>query len=303
MSLETPVGLRRFPVTKLCMVTGIVVPVVAALTETKYVFKATYDPFIKEYGQYYRYLTYQLSSVNETDVALIVLLFYQYRQLERLFGNEKYLSMLAMLIFYQGLATVSVHLLFNNLVGPWLGTQWNELASGAFGVVIGLFHFYKQYTPIVYEFDIVLGAPLWSQLFHKGVIRRFDNENKIMKVRLNDQFMVNVLVIILICNQGAWGPLQALVAWLSGLFLDIGILPGLDKWRVPFAHYMLFGEVKRLEVGSTSANTSASLGGNSVTQLANNSASSQLEEDNENDEPNDEPARPLGVQFLDAFRR
>lgn len=296
MSLEAPVGLKQFPVTKLCMLGSIVVPLGAALMGTKYVFEVIYDPYIQDYGQYWRYLFFQLSSVNETDVALIVLLWYQYRHIERLMGSVKYLSALVLLLVYQGIAVTVLHLVYNRMFGSMF--CWNQLVSGFYGIVLAMFHFYKQYTPVVYEFDIVVGAPLWSQLFHKKMLPRSGDSNKVLKLRLNDQFMINAFVIILIINQGLSGLAQGFIGWLSGIFLDLGIIPGLETWRIPYAKYLLFGSIDRLHQNSETMDNNANDG---FTSDNRNRATTDM--DDENDEPGDEPARPLATQLMDAFRR
>lgn len=290
MSLEAPVGLKQFPVTKIFMLGSIIAPMGAALIGKKYVFEVVYDPYIIEYGQYWRYLFFQLSSVNETDVALIVLLWYQYRHIERLMGSVKYLSVFFLLLVYQGIVVTVLHLIYNRMFGNVL--CWNYLVSGFYGIVLAMFHFYKQYTPIVYEFDVVVGAPLWSHLFHKKLVPGASN-TEALKLRFNDQFMVNLFAIILVVNQGPWGVIQGFTGWLSGMFLDIGVLPGLERWRVPYGE-SLFGTVDRLHSSSERTN-------NSHDQGDNGRATTEMED--ENDEPGDEPARPLATQLMDAFRR
>ncbi|KAL3233035.1 hypothetical protein RNJ44_04951 [Nakaseomyces bracarensis] len=296
MSLEAPVGLRQFPITKLCMIGSVLIPMGAALLNTKYVFEVIYDPYIKDYGQYWRYITFQLSSVNETDVALIVLLWYQYRHIERLMGSVKYLSALVLLLVYQGIVVTVLHQVYNRMFGDVF--QWNQLVSGFYGLVLAIVHFYKQYTPVVYEFDVVLGAPLWSYLLHKKLTSSSEESNKVMKLRFNDQFMVNAFVLILIINQGPWGLVQGFVGWLSGMFLDIGILPGLESWRIPYGRYLIFGSTDRLQQNDESNNTNANDG-----FVSDNRNQTTTYMDDENDEPGDEPARPLTTQLMDAFRR
>lgn len=283
MSMETPTGLFRFPVTKLCMVATGVVALSASVADCKYIFIARYQPFISEYHQYYRYLTFQLGCVNETDVALIILLWYQLRSLERIMGSYKYISVLSLALVYTTVCLAGLNMLMNSLI-PW--NWFNSLCTGPLPVILAMFHFYKEYTPQIYEFDVLLSQP-WT--------RRANAKQH--KWQLNDQFFVNALVVLLMLNQGLAGIGCGFISWLCGIFLDRGLFPGIDRWRLPF--------LKKMLASSASTSGGALDGGerdrDTETDAAGGSGNESLTIEDEN--ANDEPARPLGVQFLDTFRR
>lgn len=287
--METPTGLYQFPVTKLCMVSTVAVAFAASVANCKYIFLARYDPFISEYRQYSRYLLFQLGCVNETDVALIVLLWYQFRNLERFMGSYKYISVLFVALIYTTVSLAGLNLLLNILLP---GKIWNSLCTGSLPLILAMFHFYKEYTPQIYEFDILLTQP-WSKSINK----------KQRKWKLNDQFLVNGLVAMLLLNQGFAGIGCGFISWICGIFLDKGLFPGVDRWRLPF--------IKKLLVTDGNSNPSTeALDGSSQDEDRDRSTDADAGAAHENESfpvddeaGNDEPARPLGVQFLDTFRR
>lgn len=295
MSMETPTGLLQFPVTKLCMVSTAAVALAASVSNCKYLFLAKYDPFVSQYHQYYRLLIFQLGCVNETDVALIVLIWYQFRNLERFMGSYKYISVLSLALIYTTVCLAGLNLLLNTLL-PW--KIWNGLCTGSLPLILAMFHFYKEYTPQIYEFDVLLTQP-----WFKGA------NKKQHKWQLNDQFLVNALVCILLINQGLVGIVCGFISWLCGVFLDKGLLPGMERWRLPFIKRFLSSE-RSASGNSTLNNTGENATGDEDNAVDNRESDTDgtgatgdeaLRLDEEN--TNDEPARPLGVQFLDTFRR
>lgn len=127
-------------------------------------------PYITEYHQYYRYVTFQLfSSGLESDICLLVILLYTFKQLERAMGKNQYLAVIAGLFFYNMLITgVLVH--YGLVVDVFLqkfnfkekyGYAFNDdygigLPSGLTCCIVGLFHFYKKYVPSKFTFSFQL---------------------------------------------------------------------------------------------------------------------------------------------------
>ncbi|AAS52890.1 AER209Wp [Eremothecium gossypii ATCC 10895] len=272
MSVDIPLGLAQFPVTKLCMVVCVGITLVASLFQTKYWFLLQYDPFISEYEQYWRYFTFQLGAVNESDVALYTLIWYEFRQLERLFGSRRYVNMLALCWVYNTLTLW----LSNKMINVLPLVHWNRFSSGPLAICMSLFHFYKEYTPRVYEFDVLLAQPLPS------------DRSKQLEWTLSDQFLINGLVLLLMLNQGLVGFLIGLIGWICGLCIDKGLLPGKDFFNLPLWP-TAWSHTPSTAPDSLRASTAAPEG--------------DVFDEAESEEQLDEPARPLGVQFLDTFRR
>ncbi|EDO16272.1 hypothetical protein Kpol_1053p8 [Vanderwaltozyma polyspora DSM 70294] len=290
MSMEPPTGLGAFPVTKFCMVSTGFVSILASVMSCKYLFLAKYDPFIEEYHQYYRLFTYQFGAINESDVALLILIWYQLKHLERLLGSYKYINMISLIYIYTTVIIAGLSILTNTLLGI---TIWNNYPTGALPITLALFHFYKEYTPQIYEFEIILSPP-WSR----------SADSKQLKWKLNDQFYIDALIALLLINQGLAGLGCGFLSWLVGVFLDKGLLPGIEGWRLPFSNRIFS---KKSTGTNTERNTTENMGNGAVsgTNSVAGSANVSTAElpSREEEVPDDEPARPLGVQFLDTFRR
>ncbi|SCU82878.1 LANO_0B07734g1_1 [Lachancea nothofagi CBS 11611] len=274
MSTDTPQGLNNFPITKFCSLLTVGIPIFASIAGVKHWFLLYNDPFISEYKQYYRLLSFQVSAVNETDVALLTLIWYHLRHLERLFGSRKYLSIITLSWFYSSLTVLILAQVFN--LNPLI--NWNRFTSGGLPTIMSVLHFYKEYTPQMYQFDVKL-------------IKPFGTRSKQLKWTFNDQFVINALVAILLLNQGFVGVATGFLSWLCGVFIDKGLLPGSEMFRVPF-----FKQKSSLRPRQTS-----SIEAEAGAQAADDQQSSATG-DRADEEPNDEPARPLGVQFLNTFR-
>lgn len=249
MSLETPVGLNDYPITRFYMITTVVIPVIAAVTDLKYIFLLYFNPFISDYHQYYRYLTFQLSCVNESDVILLVLIWYNFRHLERLFGSYKYLNLLSLLWCYTTVIILFLNMMTNIFIPNLFGVKlWNRLPSGPIPLMLGLYHFYKQYTPKIYNFQILLFAPpinIWGKGTSMGISNSessardvIPNRKKIL-LTLSDQFIIDVLIILFILNNGVVGLFVGFISWITGVLIDKKIFLGLDHWRIPFMGHVL----------------------------------------------------------------
>ncbi|SCU86082.1 LADA_0D12156g1_1 [Lachancea dasiensis] len=275
MPTETPQGLVNFPVTKLCALLTLGIPILASVAGVKHWFLLYDEPFISEDKQYYRYLSFQIAAVNETDVALITFIWYQLRHLERLFGSRKYLSVISLSWVYTSMIVITTVWLFN--LNPIV--KWNRFTSGALPLILSLFHFYKEYTPQIYQFDVKL-------------IKPFGARSKQLKWSFNDQFVINALIALLLLNQGSVGIATGFVSWLCGIFIDKGLLPGFEFFRLPLFKQTLGSEPRRTATVNSSRTAAPS-----VQEQESMAADGEADE-----EQGDEPARPLGVQFLDTFR-
>lgn len=289
MSMEAPAGLVHFPVTKLCMVSTAMVPLIASVLSSKYVFLVKNDPFIREYYQYYRLFTFQLGAINESDVVLLMLIWYHFRHLERVMGSYKYISVVSLVFLYTTFGLAGLSLLCNAVI-PW--KVWDSYPSGGLPIALVLYHFYKEYTPHIYEFEVLLTKP-WS------IKRSGDNgTTKPIKWTLNDQFYIDFLIGLLVINQGFAGITCGFLSWLCGIFLDKGLLPGMNRWRLPLLDAYTDSNAYNIFVGLTGNPRNDGNVNNSGTTTNSNNSIIEVAVDDD-----DVPARSLGVQFLDTFRR
>ena len=245
MSLETPVGLNDYPITRFCMISTAAIPLIAAVTDLKYIFLLYFNPFINEYKQYYRYLIFQWSCINESDVILLVLIWYNFRHLERLLGSYKYLSLLSLLWLYTTSIVSFMNIMINAFIPNLFGFKiWNRLPSGPLPLILGLYHFYKQYTPKIYSFQILLFAPpirFWGKgnsnitIPNSESVERDEISNrKKISLTLSDQFVVDALMILYTLNNGVIGISVGFIGWILGVLIEKKIILGLDHWRIPF---------------------------------------------------------------------
>ncbi|CAI4052618.1 hypothetical protein SUVZ_15G0810 [Saccharomyces uvarum] len=322
MSMEPPVGLTAMPVTKLAMITTLVVPLMASIANYKHIFLLQYDPFLQTYHQYYRLIIFQFCAINESDAVILALLWYLFRHLERLLGSHKYLTLIVLSWAYTTFVIWGLNLIWNSFLGQYQWLQWNNFTTGSLPIVLSLVHFYKEYTPQIYEWNIRLLGP------RGGSTSNNDNkqeEKGAVQWQINDQFLLNGLVLLLLLNQGIAGILCGFISWMCGIFIDKGLLPGLDHWRIPFiSHWISQGPPTRASVAMAasaatstaaaraSADAAIAVAGSSIANgtgpvsmpLRGSSATPTDTSNAGDDEPGaDEPARPLGVQFLDTFRR
>ncbi|EJS41855.1 YOL073C [Saccharomyces arboricola H-6] len=322
MSMEPPVGLTAMPVTKIAMITTLVVPLMASIANYKHIFLLQYDPFLQTYHQYYRLFIFQLCAINESDTVILALLWYLFRHLERLLGSHKYLTLIFLSWAYTTLVIWGLNLIWNSFVGHYQWLQWNNFTTGSLPIALSLVHFYKEYTPQIYEWNIRLLGPRGGLSNHND--SKQEDEGAV-EWKINDQFLLNGLILLLILNQGFAGLLCGFTSWMCGIFIDKGLLPGLDRWRIPFvSRWISQGPPTRANVAmaaNAATNTAAARASTEAAITAAGSAntttpgpasmplrgSSTAPTDTStagDDEPGaDEPARPLGVQFLDSFRR
>ncbi|GMM57977.1 Dsc2 protein [Maudiozyma humilis] len=266
MSLSPP-GVAQLPVTRFLMVASPAVPLVMAILGLKQLFLAQFDPFVSEYKQFHRLFLFQLCPLNESDALLLLLIWYSLRHLEPLMGSAKYASVVVLALGYTTLL-LALTMLLANMFLPWL---WNRLPSGALPTALALFHFYKQYTPPVYFIEVVLPTLPKSQ----------GSATNSRTVHVSDQVFLDVMVALLVISQGTVGLFCGAAGWLTGVFMDRGLLPGVSRWRLP-------GVQRLLGHGSHSALQRAR-------QVA------QEDQDN-GDVPTDVPPRSLGRQFVDTLR-
>ncbi|KAG0678289.1 hypothetical protein C6P41_003493 [Kluyveromyces marxianus] len=272
VGVEIPTGLVLFPITKLMMIWCVGIALIASLFNMKYLFLLQYKPFITDFKQLWRFVTFQIGSLNESDVAIMTLIWYQYRSLERLFGSRKYFNMIILSWIY---TSIVIFLLSNVLNTLLPGVWWNEYTNGPLPILLCLAHFYKQYTPRLYEFKIILNQP-------------FLTNSNVIKWKLTDQFYVNALLFLAMINQGFTGLVTGFVSWICGILIDNGLLPGMDSFQVaPFKDSWCRSP-------STLNRTTATLNNNMTWDDAT---------EEEAEEPQDEPQRNMRVRFLDTFRR
>lgn len=211
MSTVLPKGFKNLPITSGVVAGLLVVPLVVSLLDLKPYFIFSYDPFISEWGQYWRVLILQLQFQNQSEVLLGVVIFaMKLKNLERIYGSDRFIKHLMLLSVYNliGVSIVSTlaYLVFGyNIYFP----------SGPFGVIFGLIYSYHMNTPINYQIELN-----FKNVFN---LRPFGSDVSIV---LNDKYDLHILSLILMFNEGLISsPIVTIIGLVIGSLYFNDILP------------------------------------------------------------------------------
>ncbi|CCH41978.1 UBA domain-containing protein [Wickerhamomyces ciferrii] len=269
MSSSLPTGFKDLPVSKGLAISTIIIPLVASLSNMKYLFYYAYDPFLIQYKQFWRLFTFQIAFLNESEVLLGIVLLYQFRSLERLFGSHKFISIIIVLYGYIIFITSIIATL-----NFYTGLKWiNFMSSGPTGIILGIFFHFKEFIPIMYKFEIY------------GI-----GNNKLI---LNDHAFIHLIIFQLSISQGWKSIGSGLLGWIIGGLVCRGVIPG-KQWKLPFWNSIQFKRSNPTNLRSNSPPIDPQNLGNTE---QNNSDNNNIDDDDATE------TRPLASQFLDTFRR
>ncbi|EGW31381.1 uncharacterized protein SPAPADRAFT_154450 [Spathaspora passalidarum NRRL Y-27907] len=338
MAQLTPIsGFVNTPITRTICILSTFLALSLSILQWKHYVKLSIDPYIIEYSQFWRILTYQLAVVNESDFLLTILLWFQFKVLERFYGSRKYLSIIVLFAVYNAVACLllmsigqllwyyanyfvkSTILHYDPSEIHYTDTILNEIIPGPLGVLSSLYVSYGSYIPLMYHFKILLTEPETNE---EG--QPVEESGSSKELNLTNKFPVHVLYTLLILNNGFESIVPCTVGLILGRLHTYDLLPGGKSWFIPnpifqfIAHPLrrinnwIGGAQRRLtrrrSYQSLSTEVPPVQEETSRDQFDNN------EEPEENDEVLDEerqrerqiraetPVRPLGSQFLDTFR-
>lgn len=329
MAQVTPIrGFTNTPVSRSIIIVTTLLALATSILLLKPYAKLAIDPFIIQYGQYWRIATFQMAVVNESDYLLCVLLWFHFKVLERHYGSHKYLSLAVLFCLYNAaitflvltvgqLMTVAILALFRMLVFrepfqlTYFDTFLNLVASGPVGILSSLYVCFGASIPVSYRFKIVISKP--TETSPEGHTLTFSNH-----------FQIHTVYLLLMFNNGIRSLIPALVGLFIGNLYTRDLLIGSDVWRVPLVVFRLFVNPRKFRrsaaryarqrwLGYLALQTQPSAV--NVEQGDETNTPERYEEDDEvaiNDIPDAEsrqpqgepanPVRPLGRQFLDTFR-
>lgn len=344
MAQLTPIkGFTNCSVTKsICIITT-VIPLVLSILSIKYVVRMSLDPYIYQYHQYWRIITYQLSVVNESDYLLGVLLWFEFKVIERFYGSRRYLSLIVAFAVYNAIACTSVMAIGQLLINYFTfllkiffkgvkhdkfnfkPTILNEAVPGPIGLISSFYVTYLQNIPTSYYFKILLRKPkrvsLENEPTNQSESSRGINPDGIKAFTVSNQFVVHILYIILILNNGIKSLIPGLVGLLVGKLYVYDLLP-FTNYLIPKTFFQAFINPSK-KVFQTINAMIQRVARSGYTPLPTTTNQENLmqeprlssEEPEDNDDILDEtrrqesqiraetPVRPLGSQFLDTFRR
>ncbi|CCG25849.1 hypothetical protein CORT_0C04750 [Candida orthopsilosis Co 90-125] len=327
----TPIrGFTNTPVSKSICIISTILPLVLSILSIKYYLNLGIDPYIIEYYQFWRLITYQLSVINESDYLLVILLWFQFKVLERFYGSRKYLSVitsfaisnsivcllvmsLGQLLVYYVMFIVKVVLLgYDAGSVQYQTTILNTIIPGPLGIISSLYVTYGANIPVSYYFKIVLKKPSSGGNDVKS-IGPFSQQ-----LNLTNRFPVHILFTLLFFNNGFKSIIPCSVGLLIGKLYTFELLPMGTSWLLPRGFFHMFINPRKkvehiwqyLQQRFTHDYQPLSVS-NTNEELQDRNVS---EEPEDNDELLDEtrqeesriraetPVRPLGSQFLDTFR-
>lgn len=303
------------PVSAFITVAMIAFSLAGSILNIRSYFLLAFSPFIARWHQWWRLFLFQLQFQNESQLVLGVVLFtFAFKNLERIFGSLKFTRILVSLYIYNALfLTVVLAVLY-----IFLGINV-YIPSGPYGVLFGLMYPFKKYTPTVYQVELNFGALHSPSLPPDGPENEVDEssngqeqgqgqapaQNDNYHLLFGNNTIVMLLATMLFFSEGIISsPIACMVGYLVSALLFNDFLPFRDskfaflhnfyhkcKQRIPFfrRNYIALGSGTD-EVNSRSASPE------NVDQFTN-----ETRETHEND--GDTPARSLGTQLLDTFRR
>lgn len=338
MTQLTPIrGFTNTPVSKIICILSTIFALTLSVLRWKYYVNLSIDPFIIEYNQYWRLITYQLSVINESDYLLCIILWFHYKNLERFYGSKKYLTLISIFALYNSLVCIIsmsigqlvVNLLYfavdtyifnrDNVNVPifrYRDTIFNNVIPGPLGIISSLYICYGSYIPVSYHFKILLTSPSTEE----------DNDQSVeatgsKQITLTNHFQIHILYIMLLLNNDFKSIIPCLVGLFIGKLHTNELLPGSKSWLLPSPVFQLFINPRkytykliasfrtRLRRGYTSINTTETSPSPEIaTDLHNNEEDTEeaIDEIRSNESRNEiraeTPVRPLGSQFLDTFR-
>lgn len=321
MAQLTPIrGFSNTPVSRAICVVVTVLAVALSVMQVKHYVRLGIDPYVTEYSQYWRIATYQTSVVNESDYMLSVLLWFQYKNLERFYGSRKYASLVTVFGMYNALVCFVVMCLgqigtnFAVYVvaaatggdGAWAyrATIFNLVTPGPLGILSSLYICYGTYIPTSYKFKILLSKPSAPEN------EAHPANNSSRELILTNHFMIHILYTLLLLNNGVASIIPCLVGLVIGKLHAHELLPGAQKWLLPWVVFKLVSSPRKF-FGNALASMRNSLNGgyqsvDTTEPVADEDAEEVLDEGRSNANANEiraeTPVRPLGSQFLDTFR-
>ncbi len=302
-------GYKHLPVSAVVTVAMIAFSLAGSILNIRSYFLLAFSPFISKWHQWWRFLLFQLQFQNESQLVLGVVLFtFAFKNLERIFGSLKFTQVLLLLYFYNAVFLASILAVLYMFLGINI-----YIPSGPYGILFGLMYPFKKYTPTVYQVELNFGALNRASALPDNAAYVEGESADGLNSSSNDNFhlffgnntIAMALATILFFSEGiVSSPIACLVGYLVGALLFNDFLPFRDskfaflhnfyhkcKQKIPFLQrrYIALGS-------STDETNSRSASPENVDQFNN-----ELHETHEND--GDTPARSLGTQLLDTFRR
>ncbi|KAF1944826.1 hypothetical protein EJ02DRAFT_397776 [Clathrospora elynae] len=221
-------GFTNAPVSQFLVFSTVIGALIATITDTRYYLHVQIVPHVWGYGQFWRFLTWQICFTNSTEVLFGVLTFYQLRVIERLWGSRKFASFLLATLPY---TTLLSPLILTFILRPLTFGRINHLPAGPTSILFALLANYYAAIPYTYRYKIspwAAPAPSSSQSNTQTVTSLWSRS-----LTLTSKSLSYLPPLQLALSQFPGSLLAAGVGWIIGTAYRRDLLPGASRWRVP----------------------------------------------------------------------
>ncbi|KAH9864148.1 hypothetical protein J1614_010082 [Plenodomus biglobosus] len=235
-------GFTNAPVSQFLVFSVVIGALLATVTDTRYYLHIHVVPHIWSYGQFWRFLTWQICFTNSTEVLFGVLTFYQLRVIERLWGSRKFASFLLATLPY---TTLLPPLILTFILRPLTFGRINYLPAGPTSILFALLANYYAAIPYTYRYKLSPWAasqspsPSQPQSNTQAASRLWQRN-----LTLSSKSLSYLPPLQLALSQFPGSLLAASVGWAVGTAYRRDLLPGAARWRVPG---WVVGEEKKKE--------------------------------------------------------
>ncbi|KAI5821376.1 hypothetical protein BZA77DRAFT_299387 [Pyronema omphalodes] len=201
-------GFISTPITRSLLYALLSTSLLSSLTSIKPNFHLQVVPHLFPQHQFFRVLSFQSIYANSGELLFGLLLLYNLRQIERLFGSRKFLSLL--LYTYAATSIITPTLLLTG----WMATKgrWNYLPPGPTPLLFAILAQYHAAVPGTYKFSLLL----------PGGAGEIEGSDKIYSY---------LLAVQLAACQLPGSLVGAAVGWIVGYAWRLDLLPK-TRWRV-----------------------------------------------------------------------
>ncbi|KAJ4525163.1 hypothetical protein HRR83_000834 [Exophiala dermatitidis] len=237
--MVTTSGFSHTPVSRFLILGSVCSSILVAILDIKHLVPIKPSPHLWPYLQFSRLLTFQLAYTSSTELLFSVVLLYQFRVLERLWGSRKYASFVTVCFW---LSVVLVPGLCLLLKTASLGV-YNYIPAGLTAVVFAALSAWREEVPRLYRYKIVTGGPKptttspsssSSDDASSSAPQAQTQTQQLPGITLSDKSTTYLLAAQLALSQFPYQLMPAAVGWVVGSAWMGELLPGrLNTWRVP----------------------------------------------------------------------
>ncbi|KAF2449439.1 hypothetical protein P171DRAFT_451663 [Karstenula rhodostoma CBS 690.94] len=234
-------GFTNAPVSQF-LVFGIVIgALIASLTDTRYYIHIQVVPHIWKYGQFWRFLTWQICFTNSTEVLFAAVSLYNLRVIERLWGSRKFASFLLATLPY---TTLLPPLILTFILRPLTFGRLNFLPAGPTPIIFALLANYYAAIPYTYRYKIApYSSPPPAISSSSPNAAQTATSIWAKSITFTSKATTYLPPLQLALSQFPGSLLGAAVGWAIGTAYRRDVLPYASSWRVP--GWMVGEEKKR----------------------------------------------------------